>query len=169
MPQSHCFDNARIVERVETGASQSLLQRGFGSSTPSTVGRIEWHWSHRRSLHRQSSFDGSAAQMSIKRLIAQAFCSFTTKQRLATLAAIWVVRIAAMQLTAAPGPAKAAPLEIVLVEAGSVTAEMVSKWKKEGVDAVAVVLEERRSKSAYGQLARRVSGGGLDLYLWIEV
>ena len=75
----------------------------------------------------------------------------------------------AMPLAAAPGPAKTAPLEIVLVEAQPVTSEMVSQWKKEGFKAVAVVLDERTGKSAYGKLARRISDGGLELYCWIEV
>jgi len=107
--------------------------------------------------------------MTIAQLVAQTFCSPTQKQWYTALAAGLVVSMAAMQLTAAPGPAKAGPLEIVLVEAVPVTSETISKWKGEGFNAVAVVLEERTSKSAYDQLARRVSDGGLDLYLWIEV
>src|SRR2546422_5164398 len=102
-------------------------------------------------------------------MIAPTFCSSTKRQRLVTLAAILVVTMAAMPLTAAPGPAKVAPLEIVLVEAGPVTSEIVSQWKREGFKAVAVVLDERTDKSAYGELARRISDGGLDLYCWIEV
>jgi|SRR6266542_2359412 len=107
--------------------------------------------------------------MSNTRLIAQTFCSSRRKQLLVTLAAMLVVTMDALQLTAAPGPAKVAPLEIVLVEAAPATSEMVLQWKREGFKAVAVVLDEQTGKSAYGQLARRISDAGLDLYCWIEV
>jgi len=50
----------------------------------------------------------------------------------------------------------AAPLEIVLVEAGSVTPEMVLQWKKERFNAVAVVLDERMSAAASRQITRSI-------------
>ena len=90
-------------------------------------------------------------------------------QRVALFAALLVARIGTQQLAAAPSATNAAPVEIVLVEAEAVTAAAVPQWKKEGFKAVAVVLDERTGESAYRELSRRVSEGGLDLYFWIEV
>ncbi len=91
------------------------------------------------------------------------------KQRLVLFATLLVAPMGAVQLAAAPGPSNAAPVEIVLVEAETVTATAVSQWKKEGFKAVAVVLEERTGEAGYRELSRRLSEGGLDLYFWIEV
>jgi hypothetical protein len=73
------------------------------------------------------------------------------------------------QQLAAPDQPQGAPMEIVLVEPEMVTPAAVSQWKKERFRGVAVVLDERASKAAYGEAARRVADGGLDLYCWIEV
>lgn len=81
------------------------------------------------------------------------------------LAALWV----APQLRAAPSPAKATPVEIVLVEVEAVTPAAVAQWKREAFKAVAVVLDERTGEAAYREMAQRISEGGLDLYCWIEV
>ena len=86
----------------------------------------------------------------------------------------WLLLFVAMsttplQLSAAPGPTKASPIEIVLVEASPFTLAAVSEWKKEGFSAVAVVLDERTSEVDFRTIARRTSEGGLDLYWWIEV
>lgn len=61
----------------------------------------------------------------------------------------------------------ASPLEIILVEGA--TRSDVSKWKEEGYQAVAVVLQERTSAPALPESARAVTDAGLDLYYWIEV
>ncbi|HEU0010438.1 MAG TPA: hypothetical protein VFT34_11535 [Verrucomicrobiae bacterium] len=90
------------------------------------------------------------------------------KLRLALFAALLVAPMG-MQLDAAPSPSNAAPVEIVLVEAETVTASAVSQWKKEGFKAVAVALDERTGEADYRELSRRISEGGLDLYYWIEV
>ncbi len=90
------------------------------------------------------------------------------KLRLALFAALLVAPMG-MQLDAAPSPSNAAPVEIVLVEAETVTASAVSQWKKEGFKAVAVALDERTGEAGYRELSRRISEGGLDLYYWIEV
>jgi hypothetical protein len=84
-------------------------------------------------------------------------------------ATLLVAPISPLQVSAAPSPSNAAPVEIVLVEPEPVTAAAVSQWKKEGFKAVAVVLEERTSEASYRELPRRISQGGLDLYFWIEV
>jgi hypothetical protein len=90
------------------------------------------------------------------------------KQRLAMFAAFLVATIADFELAAAPSP-KATTVEIVLVEAETVTAAAMSQWKQERFKAVAVVLDERTGETAYRELGRRISEGGLDLYCWIEV
>jgi hypothetical protein len=61
------------------------------------------------------------------------------------------------------------PIEILLVEAEAVKPAAVMQWKGERFKAVAVVLDERTSESAYVDIARRVSEAGMDLYCWIEV
>ncbi len=85
------------------------------------------------------------------------------------LAILLVAPIAVVQIPAAPGSAKVTPVQIVLVEPEMVTAGAVSQWKKERFQAVAVVLDERTTKAAYLDVARRISDGGLDLYCWVEV
>ncbi len=77
--------------------------------------------------------------------------------------------LAARPLLGAVGDTNAAPNEIVLVEANPVGAETVSQWKKEGFNAVAVVLDERTSAATYRDLGQRISEAGLDFYCWIEV
>ncbi len=79
------------------------------------------------------------------------------------------VRVVVAQPPSSSTQGKGTPLEIVLVEAESVTPAAVSQWKKEGFQAVAIVLDERTDKAAYRDKARNISDGGLDLYCWIEV
>ncbi len=79
------------------------------------------------------------------------------------------VRVVVAQPPSSSTQGKGTPLEIVLVEAKSVTPAAVSQWKKEGFQAVAIVLDERTDKAAYRDKARNISDGGLDLYCWIEV
>ena len=89
------------------------------------------------------------------------------------LARRWLLMLLSMmatgQLAGALSPSKVVPLEIVLIEAGPVTARMVLQWKKEGFKAVAVVLDEKPGEAVYRELARPIAEGGLDLYFWIEV
>ena len=80
-----------------------------------------------------------------------------------------VASIAAAQVPAASGQPKATPVEIVLVESGTVSPAAVSQWKQERFKAVAVVLDEQTGEARYRELARHISEGGLDLYCWIEV
>lgn len=63
----------------------------------------------------------------------------------------------------------ARPLEIVLVDPKMATASAISQWKKEGFNAIAVVLDESSSSASLNDLAKRLSSAGLDLYYWIEV
>src|SRR5205814_3192872 len=86
-----------------------------------------------------------------------------------TLAALLVALLVAAQLPAAPGQGQGTPVEIVLVEAGTVTPASVLQWRKERFNAVAVVLDEETGEARYRELARQISAGGLDLYCWIEV
>jgi hypothetical protein len=69
-----------------------------------------------------------------------------------------------------PAPAKdQKPLEGVIVEPEAVTGEKVAGWKKEGFQAVVVVLEDRHEAAVLGKAARAVADHSLDLYYWIEV
>jgi hypothetical protein len=86
-----------------------------------------------------------------------------------TLAALLVAPIAAAQLPVASSQARVTPVEIVLVEAETVTPAAVSQWRRERFKAVAVVLDERTGEARYRELARHISDGGLDLYYWTEV
>jgi len=85
------------------------------------------------------------------------------------LAALQIAPMAAAQVPVAPSQAKVTPVEIVLVEAETVTPAAVSQWRQERFKAVAVVLNEQTGEARYRELARRISDGGLDLYCWIEV
>jgi hypothetical protein len=85
------------------------------------------------------------------------------------LAAFQIAPIAAAQIPVAPSRAKVTPVEIVLVEAETVTSAAVSQWRQERFKAVAVVLDERTSEARYRELARHISDGGLELYCWTEV
>ena len=91
------------------------------------------------------------------------------KRPVVMLAALLVGSMAAAQLPAVPGQAKGTPVEIVLVEAETVSPAAVSQWKQERFKAVAVVLDEQTGEGRYRELARHISDGGLDLYCWIEV
>jgi hypothetical protein len=91
------------------------------------------------------------------------------KQRLALLATLLIASMGTLRLVSAPDPSNAAPVEIVLVDAETVTTAAVSQWKREGFKAVAAILDERTSEAGYRDLSRRISEGGLDLYFWIEV
>src|SRR5205809_282617 len=85
------------------------------------------------------------------------------------LAALQIAPMAAAQVPVAPSQAKVTAVEIVLVEAETVTPAAVSQWRQERFKAVAVVLNEQTGEARYRELARRISDGGLDLYCWIEV
>src|SRR2546427_5711414 len=50
-----------------------------------------------------------------------------------------------------------------------VTPAAVSQWRQERFKGVAVVLDEKTGEARYRELARYISDGGLDLYLWTEV
>ena len=84
-----------------------------------------------------------------------------------SLAALLVVPVAAADPSAVSG--RAGPIQMVLVEAEAVTPATVSQWRQESFHAVAVVLNEQTGEARYRELARLISGGGLDLYCWIEV
>src|SRR3989441_1816512 len=94
---------------------------------------------------------------------------FLDKELMVTLAALLVASKAAAQHPVAPSRAKVTPVEIVLVEAETVTPAAVSQWKQERFKAVAVVLNEQTGEARYRELARHISDGGLDLYCWTEV
>ena len=84
-----------------------------------------------------------------------------------SLAALLVTPVVAADPPAASS--QAGPIQIVLVEAEAVTPATVAQWRQESFQAVAVVLNEETGDARYRELARHISGGGLDLYCWIEV
>ena len=57
----------------------------------------------------------------------------------------------------------------VIVEPTRVTPEQIGEWKRGGVNAVAVVLDERHPPEAYRASAKAASDGSVDLYYWVEV
>lgn len=61
------------------------------------------------------------------------------------------------------------PLQIVLVDAKSVSANSISDWQNDGFKAVAVVLHESTPESTYHSVASQISNAKLDLFYWIEV
>src|SRR6266487_1435997 len=85
------------------------------------------------------------------------------------LAARLIAPMAAAQIPVASSQAKVTPIEIILVEADTVTPAAVSQWRQERFKAVAVVLDERTGEARYRELANHISDGGLDLYFWTEV
>jgi hypothetical protein len=93
------------------------------------------------------------------------FCDITV----VTLASLLVASTAAAQRPVAPGDAGATSVDIVLVDAEMVSPAAVSRWRQERFKAVAVVLEDQTGEARYREVAQQVSGGGLDLYCWIEV
>jgi len=90
------------------------------------------------------------------------------KRSLLTFALLWIGPIAAA-VHRAEIQSKTAPAEIVLVASDAVTPAAVSQWKKERFSGVAVVLNERTTKTACRNVAQRISEGGLEIYWWIEV
>ena len=85
------------------------------------------------------------------------------KRWLMLLFAMLVAPMSRAQPPPALSQAKAAPVEIVLVQAETVTPAAVAEWKKEGFKAVAVVLDERISEATGRAIARHSSEGGLDV------
>ena len=70
---------------------------------------------------------------------------------------------------AAPLDRRREPVSGVIVEPTGVTPEQVGEWKRGGVNAVAVVLDERHPPEAYGAAAKAASDASVDLYYWVEV
>jgi len=56
-----------------------------------------------------------------------------------------------------------------IVEPEAVTAEQTAKWRRDGYQAAAVVLDDRPKATAYRRAAQALAAAGLDLYYWIEV
>jgi len=57
----------------------------------------------------------------------------------------------------------------VLVEPTDVTVEQAARWKRDGFNAAAVVLDERFAAAGYQKVSAECSRAGLDLYYWIEI
>src|SRR2546425_689680 len=86
---------------------------------------------------------------------------FLDKELMVTLAALLVASKAAAQHPVAPSRAKVTPVEIVLVEAETVTPAAVSQWGRERFKAVAGVLDERTGQARYREVARHTSDARL--------
>jgi hypothetical protein len=98
-----------------------------------------------------------------------AFLWLWLRQAMLASGALWLATANVSVLAAEAVPGQASPLQIVLVEAGQVTPATVSKWKQEGFNGVALILDDRTGGSATSQMARTISEGGLERYYWIEV
>jgi len=61
------------------------------------------------------------------------------------------------------------PFEGVIVEPENVTGEKVAGWKKEGFQAVVIMLDDRHEAAEFVKAAKAVADHSLDLYYWIEV
>jgi hypothetical protein len=65
--------------------------------------------------------------------------------------------------------AKTKPFSAVIVEIDSADPARVAGWKKEGFQAVVLVLDDRHSARALQSAVQAVGASSLDLYYWIEV
>ena len=63
----------------------------------------------------------------------------------------------------------ARPISGVIVAPATATARQVAEWKRSGVNAVAVLLDEKFGPDECRTAAHAVSSAGLGLYYWIEV
>jgi len=70
---------------------------------------------------------------------------------------------------AEPPDGRREPVSGVIVEPTGVTPEQVDEWKRGGVNAVAVVLDERHPPEAYRASAKAAADASVDLYYWVEV
>ncbi|HVC94834.1 MAG TPA: DUF3179 domain-containing (seleno)protein, partial [Pirellulales bacterium] len=61
------------------------------------------------------------------------------------------------------------PLSAAIVQPDFVSAEQVAVWRRDGYQAVVVVLDERHSAEEYRRAAAVLAAAKLDLYYWIEV
>lgn len=60
-------------------------------------------------------------------------------------------------------------MSAVIADAEAVTAEQTAKWRRDGYQAAAIVLDERHKATDYRRAAQSLGAAGLDLYYWIEV
>jgi hypothetical protein len=63
----------------------------------------------------------------------------------------------------------AVPFDGLIVDPDGVTPANVGAWKKEGFDAVVLVLDERFEAAVYQKAAKAIAANGLDIYYWVEV
>jgi hypothetical protein len=82
-----------------------------------------------------------------------------------------VANLLAHSIQAAPenAPRQKTPPEFVMVNPDSVNDAKLAAWKKEGIAAVVLVLDERFDAAIYEAAAKAAAANGLDLYYWIEV
>ena len=59
--------------------------------------------------------------------------------------------------------------EGLIIDPNAVVPADVSDWKKEGFDAIFLILDERYEAAVYQKAAKTIAANGLDLYYWIEV
>ena len=63
----------------------------------------------------------------------------------------------------------AKPYQGLIINPDTVAMADVDAWKKEGFDAIVLVLDERYEAAVYQKAANTIAAKGLDLYYWIEV
>ncbi len=92
-------------------------------------------------------------------------------QRRTSIAAVMLLSTvvsAAGTLRAAEPPASR-PIRGLLISAGMATSQAFMEWKREGGNAVVVVLEESLPRQRWLELSESAGRAGLDLFAWIEV
>jgi hypothetical protein len=83
--------------------------------------------------------------------------------------ATFYVGLLALTALSPSASAKAKPFSAVIVAIDSADPARVAGWKKEGFQAVVLVLDESHSPRALRKAVEAVSANSLELYYWIEI
>ena len=87
-----------------------------------------------------------------------------------TFVVLLTVSMQARTLAQSKGATKdARTYEGLIIDPDAVAPADLDAWKKEGFDAIVLVLDERYEAAVYQKAAKVIAANGLDLYYWIEV